>query len=121
MHNKHLVIIAMSTGGGGLEGISFKQYNSQKFKSAYIQTLNTRIFYDLIRQNKTFATSTFAYLVYNYYLVMHSISSPYLQRAIVPKEPILCSFINLQNMTHLVRIAFGDSQSTLAVVLFEDL
>ena len=58
------------------------------------------------------ATSIFADLVSNYDLVVHSIADLSLQRVDVLKEYILCAFTTLQNMSHSVRTAFGDSKST---------
>ena len=57
-----------------LEGLSPKQYGSQKSKASDIQALNTRLFYDLFRQKRTSVTSTFVDLVSNYDLVFHSIA-----------------------------------------------
>ena len=58
------------------------------------------------------ATSIFTNLVSNYDLEVHSIASISLQRVNVPKEPILCNFTTLQNITHSVRTPFGYSNTT---------
>ena len=42
-----------------LEGLAPKQYGSQKSKEANIQALNTRLFYDIIRQNIPHTMSVF--------------------------------------------------------------
>ena len=73
---------------------------------------NTRLFYELIRQNKFPETSIFADLVSNYDLVVHSIAYLSLQRVDVSKESILCTFTTIQNMNHSVRTVFGDSKKT---------
>ena len=93
-------------------GLTPEQYFSLKIKAVDIQALNTRLFYDLIRQNRTPATIILTYLVSNCDLVVHSIVSLSLQRLYVSKESILCTFKTLQNMTHSVRTAFGGSKST---------
>ena len=111
MYNKHLGRIAMRQ-AKNLDGIAHEKYRSRKSKAAYIQALNIRIFYDIIRQKIIQATSVFADLVSNYDLVAHSIASLYLKRVETPKEPILYTFTTLQNMTFSVRTAFGDSETT---------
>ena len=111
MHNKHLGRLDMSQ-AKTLDGLAPEQYGSWKAKAAEIQEINTRLFYDLIRQKIIPATSMFANLVSNYDLVVHSIASLSLQRVGVPKEPILCTFTTLQNMSHSVRTSFGYSKST---------
>ena len=109
MHNMHLGRIAMIQ-DETLDGISPEQYGSRKAKDANTQALNTRLFYDLIRQKRIPATSISADLVSKYDLVVHSIASLSPQRVDTPKEPILCTFTMLQNMYHAVRTDFGDSK-----------
>ena len=46
-------------------GIANEQYGSRKKHTTDIQALNTKLYYDLIRMERTPATSTFIYLVYN--------------------------------------------------------
>ena len=55
---------------------------------------------------------TFVDLVYNYDLLVHSTTYLYLQRVNPPKELILCTFTNIQNMIHSLRRVFWDYQST---------
>ena len=55
-----------------LDGIAPLKYGIRKAKSADIQALNTRLFYDLIKQNRIQGTSIFAGIVSNYELVVHS-------------------------------------------------
>ena len=86
-----------------------EQYRSQKSKAEDIQDTNNRLFYYLIRKKRTLTMIIFEELVYKYELVVHSISSLSLQRVVVPKEPILCTFTTIQNTTHLARTAFGES------------
>ena len=57
------------------------------------------------------ATSTFSTLVSNYNLVVHSIPSLIMKRAIINKEPIMCTFTTPQNMEHSVRTDFGESDT----------
>ena len=90
-----------------LDELTPEQYGRRKEKAAYIQALNTRLFYDLIRQKRIPFTSTFVDIVSNYDLVVHSIASLSLQKVDVSKEPILITFTTLQNITHSVRMAFG--------------
>ena len=93
-----------------LYGIVPEQYGTRKAKSVDIQALNTILLYDLIQQKRISATSIFADLVSNYELVVHSITPLSLQRVDVPKYPIICTLTTLQNMSHSVRTAFGDSK-----------
>ena len=94
-----------------LESLAPEQYGSRASKSADIQALSTRLFYDKIRLKRLPATSVFADLVSNYDLVLHSISSLSLQRVDVPKYPVACTLSTLQDMIHSVRTAYGDSTS----------
>ena len=59
MHNKNLGIIEMSQ-DKKLDRLAPEKYGSQKAKSADMQGLNTRPFYDLIRKNRIPATILFA-------------------------------------------------------------
>ena len=93
-----------------LDGIAPLKYGIRKAKSADIQALNTRLFYDLIRQEIIPARSIFADIISNYDLVVHSITLLPLQRVNAPKEPIICNFTTVQNMTHSVRTDFGVSK-----------
>ena len=111
MHNKHLRRIS-TIKAENLEVIAHKKYGNRKSKTADIQALNTRIYYDIIRQDRTPAPIIFVDLVSNYDLLVHIIASLYLQRVNAPKETILCNFTNLQKMTHLVRTSFGESLLT---------
>ena len=95
-----------------LDGIAPEQYGSRKAKASEIQALNTRLFYDLIRQKRIPETSIFSDLVSNYDLVVHRITSLSLQRVDVPKDTTLYNFTTHKNMYHTVRTDFGDSNST---------
>eukprot|EP00957_Ditylum_brightwellii_P201642 15326568-Ditylum_brightwellii.AAC.2 len=108
MHNKRLGRFAMELAEGN-GGIAEEQYGSRKHKAADIQALNTRLFYDYVRLERTPATSPFIDLVSNYDLVVHSIASLALQRVGVPKALINCTFTTLQNMVHTVRTVYGNS------------
>ena len=46
-----------------LEVLSPEQYVRPKAKEAYIQALNNCILYNLIRQHRIYAISTFSYLI----------------------------------------------------------
>ena len=87
-----------------------EEYGSRTTKAVYIQDFNTRIFYDLIRLNIFLAKNTFADLISNYYLVVHTIAYLSLQTSNVPKNPIKCTFTALQDMEHSVCITFSDSE-----------
>ena len=86
MHNKHLGIIAMSK-YGSIDGLATEHHRSRKPKEADIQALNTRLFYDHIRQKIIPDTSIFADLVSNCDLVIHSIASISLQIFNVSRNP----------------------------------
>ena len=75
-----------------IDGLAPEQYGIWKSKAAEIQALNTRLFYDLIRQNIIPDTSIFADLVSNYDLVVRSNASLSLKRVNVSQEPIFCTF-----------------------------
>jgi len=111
MHNKRLGREAMRR-AERCGGVAREQFGSRKRKSADLQALNTRLFYDHILLQRTPATSVFIDLVSNYDLVTHSIASLALQRVGTPKAPILCTFTTLQDMVHVVRMAYGDSINT---------
>ena len=108
MHNKHIGKLTTKI-ANELETLTLEQYGSTKAKDAYIQDLNTRLFYDLTRLKRIAGTSTFDDLVFNYNLVVHSITSLSMQRANISKEPIMCTFTTLQNMEHSAITAFGES------------
>ena len=78
-----------------LEGISPEHYGRRKPKAADVQDLNTRPFYELVRQKIVTTTSIFAELISNYDLVLHSIASLDFHRVNTPKEPIHCTFTTL--------------------------
>ena len=84
MHNKHLRRTTMSK-AENLDGLAPEQYGICKSKAEYIQALNIRLFYYLIRPNITPATRIFVDLVSNCDMVVHSIASMPLQRVYVPK------------------------------------
>ena len=95
-----------------LDALAPEQYGSIKSKAAYIQALNTRLFCDLTRIIRVPETITFADIVSKYGLVFQRITSLSLQRSNIPKDPIICTFITLQNMEYYVRTDFGDSENT---------
>ena len=110
-HNKHLGIITIIQ-ANTIYGIASEQYRSHKEKATDIQALNKRIFYNLIWQKIIPAIIVFAELFLKYDLGVHIIVALSPQRVNVPKDTILCTFMTLQNMSHSVRTAFGDSIST---------
>ena len=67
------------------DALSPEQYGSIKAKVANISSFNTHLIYDLKRLKRIPSTSTFANLVSNYYIVVHSIASLSMQRANIPK------------------------------------
>ena len=74
MQNKHLVrhyTIKVED----MEVLSLEQYGSHATKTADIQDLNTRLFYNLVLLKFTPETSVFMYLVSKYDLVLHIIAS----------------------------------------------
>eukprot|EP00957_Ditylum_brightwellii_P210043 15364506-Ditylum_brightwellii.AAC.2 len=90
-------------------GLAIKQYGSRKFKSADLQVLNIRLFYNYALLKRTPTTRLFIDLVSNYDFVVHNIASLALQRVGMPKAPILCTFKMLQDMIHTVRTVYVDS------------
>ena len=90
-----------------LDGLSPEKYCKWKSKAASIQALKTSLFYDITRQKRTTVTRIFADFVSKNDLVVHIIDSLSLQIVDVPKEPILCNFTTIQNMTQLLRTVFG--------------
>ena len=98
-----------------LYGIAPEQYGVRKAKSSHIKSLNTRLFYNLIRQKRIPATNICVDMISNYDLVVYNIAYLSLQRVDVTKEPILCTFTTLQNMSYSVRTDFGGSKSTYGV------
>ena len=80
---------------------------SHDSKSADIQALNTRIFYDIVLLKRKPETSISANLVSNYDLVLHRIASLALQRFDIGKRPNLCTLTSLQEMLYYVRTVFG--------------
>ena len=97
MQNKHLERTATRK-SKNLDGLSPEQYDSRKSNTKDIKNLNTRLFYDIIRQNRISETSIFVELVSKYDPVVHSISSLSLQGVDVTKEPVMCTLTTLQNM-----------------------
>ena len=77
------------------------------------------MFYDLVRQKKVTSTSVLTDIIFNYDLVVHSISSLALQRVNIPKKPIHLTLITLQNMVYSVRKAFGYSDNTYRSYIWE--
>ena len=110
LHNKHLGNIATKI-AEELDALAPEQYRSIKSKAAYLQALNARLFCDLTRIKRVTETITFADIVSKYGLVFQRITSLSLQRSNIPKDPIICTFITLQNMEHYVRTDFGDSEN----------
>ena len=109
--NKYLWIYSM-VNSEELYGLYPEQYDICRAKAAGIQALNTRLLYELIRQNRIYASSTFFDLISNWDLLVHIISFILLQRVDFPNWSILCTFTTLQNMINLVREYSGYSNST---------
>ena len=86
-----------------------EQCGSGRKHAADVQALNTKLYYDLIRMERTPVNSTFIYLVFNYNLVVHSIAYLALQWVGVSKSLIPCTITKLQDMVHTCRKLFGDS------------
>eukprot|EP00957_Ditylum_brightwellii_P038338 2898307-Ditylum_brightwellii.AAC.1 len=84
------------------DSIAPEQFGSRRQKSADLQALNTRLYYDCILLKRVPATSVFIDLMSNCDLVVHNIASLALQRVGKPKAPICCTFATQQGMVHLV-------------------
>eukprot|EP00957_Ditylum_brightwellii_P022700 1712325-Ditylum_brightwellii.AAC.1 len=111
MHNKRLGQEAMRR-AEIMHGIAPEQFGSRREKSADLQALNTRLFYDYTLLKKHPDTSLFIDLVSNYDLVVHSIATLAMRRVGMPPAPIFCAFNTIQDMVHNVRTAYGDSLDT---------
>ena len=85
MHNKHLKRTAMSQ-DEALDGISPEKCGISREKEANIKELNTRLFYDLIRQKIIPAISVFSDIFSNYNIVVCSIVALSPQRVDVPDK-----------------------------------
>eukprot|EP00957_Ditylum_brightwellii_P183564 13982321-Ditylum_brightwellii.AAC.1 len=97
MHNKRLGKDAMRR-AEACRGVAPEQFGSRHNKSADLQALNTRLFYDYVLLQKIPSASVFIDLVSNCDLVAHNIASLALQRVGVPKAPICYTFTTLQDM-----------------------
>ena len=71
LHNKHLGKLSMRR-AEEIIALAPEQYGRRKGKAAGTQALNNRLFYNILRIKRVPVNSTFADLVSNYYLVVHS-------------------------------------------------
>eukprot|EP00957_Ditylum_brightwellii_P057837 4386020-Ditylum_brightwellii.AAC.1 len=97
MHNKWLGQEAMRS-AEIIQGIAPEQFGSRQKKSADLQALHTRLFYDYTLLKKHPGTSLFIDLVSNYDLVVHSIATLAMRRVRIPPAPIFCAFNTIQDM-----------------------
>ena len=103
---------AMLENGERCGSIACEQYGSRKNKSATIQCLNKRLTFDLWRQNKTPGAILSNDAKSCYDRILHNIASMAMQRQGVHPSNIICMFTTIQNLTHTVRTAFGDSKKS---------
>eukprot|EP00957_Ditylum_brightwellii_P143658 10945132-Ditylum_brightwellii.AAC.1 len=97
MHNKRLGREAMRR-AEIIHGVAPEQFGSRRKKSAYLQALNTRLFYNYTLLKKHPCTSLFIDLVSNYDLVVYSIATLAMRRVGMPLAPIFCAFNTIQDM-----------------------
>eukprot|EP00957_Ditylum_brightwellii_P064703 4910695-Ditylum_brightwellii.AAC.1 len=97
MHNKQLGREAMKR-AEIMHGVTPEQFGSRRKKSADLQALNTRLFYDYTLLKKHPGTSLYIDLVSNYDLVVHSIATLAIRWVGMPPAPIFCSFNTIQDM-----------------------
>ena len=92
--------------------IANEQYGSRKNKTAINQCLNKKLTFDLWRQNKCTGAILSNDAKSCYDRILHNIASICMQRQGVHENNIICMFSTIQNLTHTVRTAFGDSETS---------
>ena len=102
----------MLANGEKCDSIAPEQYGSRKNKTAIIQCLNKKLTFDLWRQRKTPGALLSNDAKSCYDRILHNIASISMQRQGVGKNNITCMFTTIQKLTHTVRTAFGDSESS---------
>ena len=108
----------MLSNGENCDSIAPEQYGSRKNKTAIIQCLNKRLTFDLWRQKKTPGAMLSNDAKSCYDRILHNIASISMQRQGVGKNNIICMFTTIQKLTHTVRTAFGDSESSFTQELW---
>eukprot|EP00978_Attheya_sp_CCMP212_P020992 scaffold60805_cov32-Attheya_sp.AAC.1 len=93
-------------------GLAKEQYGSHKHHAANEQALNKRLTFDLICLLKCPSVNSAMDLRSNYDLVLHAAASISMQRQGMPEQPIIFMFTTLQDMTHRIKTAFGESDLT---------
>ena len=88
-----------------------EQYGSRKDHTAIEQVLNKRLSFDLMRQMKRPGTIVPTDLKGCYDRIVHSVASLCLQRVGIKEPEVVCMFSALQEMEHLIRSAYGTSQT----------
>jgi hypothetical protein len=89
--------------------LAIEQYGSRKNLSAILHVVNKVLAFDLIRQYKTPAVLCSNDAKSCYDRIIHSVASLCFQHQGVPEAPLVCMLSTLQNMTHTIRTAYGDS------------
>ena len=91
-----------------------EQYGSRKRHQARHQGLNKRLLYDLVhfQRKPMILCSNDAKSCYD--RIIHAIASIAMQRLGLPIEPITCMIITIQQMEHIIRTGFGDSDMTMS-------
>jgi hypothetical protein len=91
--------------------IAPEQYGSRRSLSAIEHCLNKKLSFDILRQAKRPGALCSNDAKGCYDRIVHSVASLCLQRAGIPKAPIISMFTTLQKLRHYVRTAYGDSET----------
>ena len=89
-----------------------EQYGSRKNRTAIECALNKRLLFDIMRQTKTAAGICSCDLKGCYDKILHNFASIAMQRCGAPRSAIRSMFTTIQKLKHIVRTAFGDSESS---------
>ena len=93
-----------------------EQYSSRKLHCIASQAINKRLVYDIshLQKRNIALCSNDAKAYYN--RIVHSIVSLAMQQLGMPAEPIISMLRTIQQIDHLIRTAYGDSESKLRSV-----
>ena len=94
--------------------LAWEQYGSRKKKSAIDQLLNKRLTFDLLRQHRKDGAMVSNDAKSCYDRIVHSVAALSLKRIGVPDEAIFCMFSTIQQLSHHIRTAYGDSSSSFS-------
>jgi hypothetical protein len=92
--------------------IAPEQYGSRKHKSSILHAVNKQLSFDIIRQQKSDAALLVLDAKSCYDCISPPIASLALKRQGAPQSMIDVLFLTLDEMTHFIRTAYGDSDIT---------